>query len=142
MTASPNRLVALLVGAVYVLLGLVGFAASWGADFFAPHGGLLLGVQVNGFHNLVHLAIGAALVACGLAAAGVARTGNAVIGTVVLLLALVGLFLVGSPANLLALNGAGNVLHSGTAVVLLAVGLGADKGDSQKKGSEPATRTR
>jgi hypothetical protein len=116
--------------------------ASWGSDFFAPHGGLLLGVQVNGFHNLVHLAVGAALVACGLATAGAARSGNAVVGTVVLLLTLVGLFLVGSPANLLALNGAGNVLHSGTAVVLLAVGLGADKPESRKKGSEPDTRTR
>jgi hypothetical protein len=142
MIASPNRLVALVVGAVYVVMGLLGLAASWGADFFAPHGGLLLGVQVNGFHNLVHLAIGAALLACGLSSVGVARSGNALIGAVVLLLALVGLFLVGSPANLLALNGAGNVVHSATAVVLLAVGLGADKVIAQKKVSDPATPTR
>jgi hypothetical protein len=139
---SPNRLVALVVGAVYALLGLLGFAASWGADFFAPHGGLLLGVQVNGFQNLVHLAVGVALVACGLQSVGVARSGNAVIGTLVLLLALSGFFLVGSPVNLLSLNGAGNVVHSATAVVLLAVGLGADRPDPQKKVSDPATRTR
>ncbi|WP_411698793.1 DUF4383 domain-containing protein [Conyzicola sp.] len=142
MTSSPNRLVALVMGTGYLLFGLGGFAASWGADFLAPHGGLLLGVQVNGLHNLVHLAVGAALLVCGLSSVGVARTGNALIGTLVLLFALVGLFLIGSPANVFALNGAGNVLHSGTAVVLLAVGLGADRPDSQKRGTEAATPTR
>jgi hypothetical protein len=34
---------------------------------------------------------------------------------------------VGTPYNVLAINGADNVLHFGTSVVLLAVGLGAER---------------
>jgi hypothetical protein len=46
---------------------------------------------------------------------------------VCLLLGFVGLFVVGTGFNPLALNGAGNVLHFGTAVLLLAVGAGAER---------------
>jgi hypothetical protein len=56
-----------------------------------------------------------------------ARTTNTIVGAAYLLLGLVGLFILESAANILALNGADNVLHFASAAVLLAVGLGADK---------------
>lgn len=44
-----------------------------------------------------------------------------------LLVGIAGLLVIDTEANVLALNGADNVLHLGTAVILLAVALGADK---------------
>jgi len=128
MSASPNRLTAMVLGAAYLLLGIGGFAVTLGVGFFAVPGGLLFGLfEVNGFHNVVHVLLGAALLLAGLSNARAAKTVNAVVGAACLLLGLVGLFIVGSPFNVLAINGADNVLHFGTSVVLLAVGLGSER---------------
>ena len=128
MSASPNRLTAIIVGAVYLLLGGGGFAVTMGIGFLAVPGGLLLGVlEVNGLHNVVHIVLGAALLLAGVAGAPAAKTVNGVVGAACLVLGLVGLFIVGTPYNVLAINGADNVLHFGTSVVLLAVSLGAER---------------
>ena len=128
MTKSPNRLLGVVFGAVYLLVGILGFFFTNGVDIFATEGGLLLGIfEVNPFHNVAHLLIGAALLFSGLANVKAARTTNTIIGAAYLLLGLVGLFILESAANILALNGADNVLHFASAAVLLAVGLGADK---------------
>lgn len=128
MTKSPNRLLGVVFGAVYLLVGILGFFFTSGVDIFATEGGLLLGIfEVNPFHNVAHLLIGAALLFSGLANVKAARTTNTIVGAAYLLLGLVGLFILESAANILALNGADNVLHFASAAVLLAVGLGADK---------------
>ncbi|QYH34937.1 DUF4383 domain-containing protein [Salinibacterium sp. M195] len=128
MTKSPNRLLGTVFGAVYILVGLLGFTVTNGVGFFATEGGLLLGLfEVNIFHNVAHLLIGAALLLAGLSNVKAARTVNSVVGFAYLALGFLGLFLVGSALNILALNAADNVLHFASAVVLLAVGLGADK---------------
>jgi len=128
MTKSPNRLLGVVFGAVYLLVGILGFFFTNGVDIFATEGGLLLGIfEVNPFHNVAHLLIGAALLFSGLANVKAARTTNTIVGAAYLLLGLVGLFILDSAANILALNGADNVLHFASAAVLLAVGLGADK---------------
>ncbi|HEV7957786.1 MAG TPA: DUF4383 domain-containing protein [Marisediminicola sp.] len=130
MTKSPNRLLATVFGAVYLLVGLLGFVATSaaGVGFFDPDGGLLLGLfEVNIFHNIAHLLIGAALLIAGLSNVRAAKSVNIAVGAAYLLLGIIGLFIVDSPANILAINGADNVLHFASAAVLLAVGLGADK---------------
>lgn len=128
MSASPNRLLATVFGAVYLLVGLLGFTVTGGVSFFQTSGGLLLGLfEVNIFHNVAHLLIGAALLIAGLSSVMAARSTNLTIGAAYLLLGLVGLFLVDSPANILAINAADNVLHFGSAAVLLAIGLGAER---------------
>lgn len=67
MRTSPNRLVATVFGAVYLLVGLLGFAVTGGVGFLATDGGLLLGIfAVNPLHNIAHLLIGAALLIAGL----------------------------------------------------------------------------
>ena len=53
---------------------------------------------------------------------------NAWTGAALLAIGLYGLFVIGSEANILSLNSAGNVLNFGAAAVLLAAGLGADQG--------------
>ena len=52
---------------------------------------------------------------------------NSTVGSVYLLVGIVGLFLPGTALNIIALNGADNVLHLGSALVLLAVGLSQDR---------------
>lgn len=128
MTKSPNRLLGVVFGAVYILVGLLGFTVTNGVGFFATEGGLLLGLfEVNIFHNVAHLLIGAALLLAALSNVRAARTANSTVGFAYLALGFIGLLLVGSELNILALNAADNVLHFASAVVLLAVGLGADK---------------
>ncbi len=131
MRTSPNRLLATVFGAVYVLIGILGFTVTSGVGFFSTEGGLLLGIfEVNIFHNVAHIVIGAALLIAGLSNVSAARTVNSVVGAAYLVLGLAGLFLVGTALNILAINVADNVLHFASAALLLAVGLGADRGRS------------
>jgi Domain of unknown function (DUF4383) len=128
MSKSPNRLLGTIFGAVYILIGIAGFFVTMGTGFLSTSGGLLLGIfEVNPLHNVAHILIGAALLIAGLANVRAAKTVNSVVGAAYLVLGILGLFIVGSAFNILAINGADNVLHFGSAVLLLAVGLGADR---------------
>ena len=128
MSASPNRLLATVFGVVYLLVGLIGFAYTGLSNFAGTHtGDKILGIfEVNPLHNIVHLAIGALLLAAGKAVTS-AKGANTAVGGVYLLVGILGLFILDSSANILSLNSADNVLHFASAIVLLAVGLGADK---------------
>jgi hypothetical protein len=134
LTASPNRLVATIFGVVYLLVGLIGFFWTAGTPFAGPGDGksnLILGIfEVNPLHNIAHLLIGAALLIAGLATASASKTANTTVGAVYLLLGIVGFFLAAnhdSGLNFLSLNTPDHFLHLASAVVLLAVGLGADR---------------
>jgi hypothetical protein len=128
MRTSPNRLLAAGFGIAYLVIGIAGFFVTSGIGFFDTPGGLLFGIfEVNVFHNVVHVLIGAALLIAGLSGVHASKTVNAVVGTVFLVLGLFGLFAAGGAFNVLAINGADNVLHFGSSVLLLAVGLGAER---------------
>lgn len=128
LASSPNRLVATIFGIVYLLVGLLGFFVTGGVDFIATDGNLLLGVfEVNPLHNVAHLLIGAALLIAGLASVSAAKTANIVVGAAYLLLGVIGFFLVDTPANILALNTPDHFLHLASAIILLGVGLAADR---------------
>ncbi|MDM7855687.1 DUF4383 domain-containing protein [Cellulomonas alba] len=133
MGQSPNRIIGTAFGAVYLLVGIAGFFVTPGVDFAATSGKTLIVFAVNPLHNVVHLLIGAALLAAALASASAARAVNTTVGAVYLLVGIVGLFLVGSSANILALNGADNVLHFASAVLLLGVGLAADRAATSER---------
>ena len=126
MSGSPNRLLATVFGAVYLLVGLAGFAVTGFSNFAGTEGDTLIVFDVNPLHNIVHLAIGVLLLAASRAVTS-AKAANTTVGAVYLLVGIVGLFLVGTDANIIALNGADNVLHFASAILLLGVGLGADK---------------
>ena len=126
MSSSPNRLVASIIGAVYIVVGLLGFLVTGGVGFIATEGGLLLGIfEVNPLHNIVHVAVGAVLLIGGLSSVAAAKGINIAVGAVYLLLGVVGFFLVGTAANILALNTFDHFLHLASAIVLLGVGLAA-----------------
>jgi hypothetical protein len=128
MRTSPNRLLGTIFGAVYLLVGLLGFAVTGGIGFVATQGGLLLGIfEVNPLHNIAHLLIGAALLVAGLSTPTAAKAANTIVGAVYLLLGIVGFFIASTALNILALNTADHFLHLASAIVLLGVGLAADK---------------
>jgi len=139
MRSSPNRLVATIFGAVYILVGLLGFAVTGGVAFIATEGGLLLGIfEVNPLHNIAHLLIGAALLIAGIVSARAAKIVNIVVGATYLLLGIVGFFLVGTALNILALNTFDHFLHLASAIVLLGVGLAAERGVRSELSSRTA----
>ena len=124
-TRTPAQMFALVFGAVYLLVGLVGFAVT-GFDNFATFSpgeqDKLILFYLNPLHNLVHLAIGAVWVASA-ARHDTAKTANLGIGVVYLLVAALGFLEVEFVAELLNIKeGAGdpdNFLHlvSGAAAV-------------------------
>jgi hypothetical protein len=133
ITKSPNRLVATIFGAVFLLIGILGLFVA-GDHVVSTEGVSLLGFEVNHLHNIVHIVIGGVLLAAGLKSIPLAKKANATVGAVYFLVGVIGLFIINTSLNILALNAADNVLHFVTAVVLIAVALGTEKN------VEPANR--
>ncbi|WP_022892649.1 DUF4383 domain-containing protein [Agromyces subbeticus] len=128
MRNSPNRIVAVIFGAVYLLVGLLGFAVTGGVGFVATEGGLVLGLfEVNPLANVVHLLIGAAFLIGGIVSAAAAKAVNGTVGATYLLLGIVGFFIADTAANILALNTADHFLHLASAILLLGVALGTER---------------
>ena len=121
---SVNSTLATAFGAVYVLVGIAGFFVS--ETFAGTRDNDLLGFQVNHLHNLTHLAIGLALLAAS-RKTGTARSANLAIGITYLALAVIGPFITGTEANIVALNTADHFLHAGSGLLLTAVALLADR---------------
>ncbi|MFD1720539.1 DUF4383 domain-containing protein [Amnibacterium endophyticum] len=138
---SPNRIVAVGFGTVYLLVGLLGFFWTNGVPFAGPGDGsnAILGIfEVNPLHNVVHLLIGVALIIAGTGTAASAKAANGVIGAAYLLLGIVGFFLAApddgrSAINFLSLNTPDHILHLASALLLLATSLGADKGATRDR---------
>lgn len=128
MRTSPNRLLGTIFGAVYIVVGLLGFIVTGSVGFVATKGALLIGVfEVNPLHNVAHLLIGAALLIGALSSVMAAKAVNTTVGAVYLVLGIVGFFITGTTLNILALNTSDHFLHLASAIVLLGVGLAADK---------------
>ncbi|WP_375405255.1 DUF4383 domain-containing protein [uncultured Amnibacterium sp.] len=144
---SPNRIIATLFGAAYVLVGLLGFFWVNDVPFAGPGDGsnAIFGIfEVNPLHNIAHLLIGAALLIAGAGTAASAKAANSTVGALYLLLGVVGFFLTApdggrSPINVLSLNVPDHILHVASALLLLATGLGADPGATRaREQPEPA----
>ena len=125
------ELLALAFGAVYLLIGIVGFFITGFDNFFGNENGAdvhhmdenLLGFMINPMHNVVHLLIGAAGLALARTLAG-ARTYGWLLAVGYGAAFVYGLFAVGEDWDFLNLNGADNVLHILTAIVGLVIALG------------------
>ena len=126
----PIQLAALVVGAVFLLVGVLGFIPGITTNFdsmtFAGHQSeaMLLGVfQVSVLHNIVHLLFGVAGLAMARTVAG-ARNFLIYGGVIYAVLWLYGLLIdQNSAANFVPVNTADNWLHFVLAVGMIALGL-------------------
>jgi hypothetical protein len=122
-TRHPSQLLALAIGAVYTLIGILGFFITGFDNFAAETDKTLLGFEINPLHNLVHLAIGLA----GLMLwrrLDTARTYGWLLAAGYGLAFIYGLFAAGnSDINFLSLNGADNGLHLVSALAGVAIAL-------------------
>ncbi|GAA1452945.1 DUF4383 domain-containing protein [Nocardiopsis tropica] len=130
LSRQPIRLAALIVGIVFLLVGIMGFIPGLTTNTdqlqFAGHHSEahLLGLfQVSILHNLVHLLFGVAGVAMARTAAS-AKLFLVGGGVIYLVLWLYGLVIdFDSAANFVPLNDADNWLHLGLGVGMIALGL-------------------
>jgi Domain of unknown function (DUF4383) len=138
---TPAQLYALLFGAVLLAVGVVGFAVDSSFDTgTAIEGDELLLFEVNGWHNLVHIASGV----LGLALAG-SRSGARLFalgfGAVYLVVTVWGFVDGSSVLGLLTVNTADNFLHLSIAAVGLGAGL-ASSAEPLGHAGMPATSSR
>ena len=119
---TPAQWFALVGGATLVLVGLLGFVFDASFEFGEPHSsGKLLGIfEVNGVHNLVHIATGALLLA-GARGPTSAKAVTLLFGVAYALVTLIGLAQGNTVLGIIPVNGADNVLH----IALTASALGA-----------------
>jgi Domain of unknown function (DUF4383) len=118
------QLLALIIGAVYLLVGIVGFFVTGFDDFFGHDTNeTIVGFEVNPFHNVVHILIGAAGLALARTLAG-ARTYGWLLAVGYGATFVYGLFAVGQTWDFLSLNWADNWLHLVSALAGLAIALG------------------
>jgi hypothetical protein len=119
--ASPARLYCLLVGGVLVIAGIIGFfyEASFATGDSIRRDDVFGVLSVNGWHNVVHIAIGALLLIC----AGSAARGAALfVGVLYIVLCILGFIATGNDGitfvaendtliKLVPVNNEDNVLH-------------------------------
>jgi hypothetical protein len=121
--STPASLYAGLIGAVLVVAGILGFFYS--SSFGSPgEVDPVLGIlDVNGWHNLVHIASGALGLLAFRAGPAASRTYALAFGAVYIVVAIWG-FVIGSGESILGIipvNTEDNVLH----VILGVLGVGA-----------------
>jgi hypothetical protein len=111
--SSPARLYCLLVGAVLVVAGIIGFfyEASFATGDSIRSDDVFGILSVNGWHNLVHIAIGAVLL---LAAGSAARVAALWVGVLYIVLCVLGFI---ATSN----NGIGFVAENDTLLKLVPV---------------------
>ena len=124
-TTGPRTLpqtIALAFGAIYLLVGIVGFFITGFDNFFEHTGKTLVGFEINGMHNVVHILIGVVGLVLSRTLAG-ARTYGWLLAAGYGAAFLYGIFAVGQDWDFLNLNWADNILHLATAVVGLVIAL-------------------
>jgi hypothetical protein len=111
--STPARLYCLLVGAVLVVAGIIGFfyEASFATGDSIRSDDVFGILSVNGWHNLVHIAIGAVLL---LAAGSAARVAALWVGVLYIVLCVLGFI---ATSN----NGIGFVAENDTLLKLVPV---------------------
>jgi len=118
------EILALAFGAVYLLVGIVGFFVT-GFDHFADNSQheMLLGLfMINPLHNVAHILVGIAGLAMARTLAG-ARSYGWLLAVLYAALFVYGLIAVNASWDFLNINAGDNVLHILTALVGLAIAL-------------------
>ncbi|MGE2835075.1 DUF4383 domain-containing protein [Mycobacterium sp. SMC-4] len=144
---TPVQTAALVVGAVFLLVGVLGFIPGITTNYdqltFAGHhsGAMLLGVfAVSVLHNIVHLLFGVAgiLMARTFSAARLYLIGG---GAIYLVLFLYGLVIDhDSSANFVPVNTADNWLHLGLAIGMIGLGVALTRDTTSRRAGAAGPR--
>jgi Domain of unknown function (DUF4383) len=130
---TPAQLYSLLFGAVLLAIGAIGFAVDGSFDTGGGvQGDELILFEVNGWHNVVHVASGVLGIALAGSRAG-ARAFALGFGAIYLVVAAWGFVDGSSVLGLVAVNTSDNLLH----LAIAALGLGAGLASS----AEPVGHT-
>ena len=141
-TRSPAQLYALVFGLVLVAVGILGFfyEASFSSGDDAERDAVLGILDVNGWHNVVHVLTGA----IGLAVSGAydgSRVYALAFGAIYLVVALLG-FVAGDGDeifNLIPVNTEDNVLHLLLGIAGVGAGLATPASEPRAAGPHPAS---
>jgi hypothetical protein len=125
---------AFLFGAVFILVGILGFVPALSPEHSDGMRYLLGLFMVGGVHNAIHLLSGIAAVLGGLKSEQYAKLYFKVFGSVYAVVTIIGFIQKTTVLGIFHVNNADNFLHLGLAVVILAVGF------LLKTASTPKTR--
>lgn len=123
---SLNQRFAYAFGAVYLLVGVIGFVVTGFSEFAEINtNDKLLMFELNPLHNIIHLLIGGMLFTGATGGFKTARNVNMIVGGGYLAVGIVGMFIANntSDMNILSLNAADNILHLGTALLALGIAM-------------------
>ncbi|MCZ2837943.1 DUF4383 domain-containing protein [Modestobacter sp. VKM Ac-2985] len=135
------QMLALAIGVVYTLVGIVGFFITGFDDFAARTDETILGFGINPLHNIVHLVIGLAGIALA-SKLSTARVYGWLLAVGYGAAFVYGLFAAGEdePLNFLSINWADNWLHLASVIAGLAIALGPVKTVDTARGSDQSLR--
>jgi Domain of unknown function (DUF4383) len=118
---TPAQRFAALFGAVYLLVGIAGFALTGVTDFAGHHHHTLLIFAVNPLHNVIHLVLGIVWLASA-PRHSAARLANLALGVVLGLVTVLGFVGVTGMLGMSGFADPDNFLHLATATLALYFG--------------------
>lgn len=127
-TKTPGQLYALVIGVVYLLVGIVGFFVASEFTKGAADDKLII-FRLNHLHNLIHIVLGIGWLAASRTAA-LAKTVNTLFGAVLILVAILGftgIDLVHTLFNITESTDPDNFLHLVTGGLALYFGTAGDR---------------
>ena len=132
---TPAQWYALLIGAVLLLVGILGFVSDGTFDTGSSiDGDSFLGFEVNGWHNLVHILSGLVLLAS-FRRRDLAKNVVLAFGLVYGLVTIIGMIDGDTVLGIIPVNGADNVLHLILSVAAIAAALASDSGHHTPRGA-------
>jgi hypothetical protein len=124
---------AVLVGAVFLLVGILGFIPAFSPEHSDGMRYLLGLFMVGGVHNAIHLLSGVAALAAGLTGSEkYSQLYFRVFGSVYALVTVIGFIQKTTVLGIFHVNTADNFLHLFLAVVILGIGFGLKAGIASK----------
>jgi hypothetical protein len=119
--------ISIAFGGIFLLVGVLGFVPG------VTQNGHLLGIfHVNAAHNFVHLLTGTVALLCGLTSAHAAQLFFRIFGVIYGLVALLGFVMGDRPLlGFISNNMADAWLHTGIAIVSLALGFGLHESETR-----------
>jgi len=141
---SPAQVFSVVVGITLVAAGILGFFynASFGTGDGTERDAVLGILDVNAWHNIVHLATGAVALAVA-GSYGASRAYALLFGVVYLIVTLLG-FIAGDGEeifNVIPVNTADNVLHLLLGIAGLGAGLATPAHEPRDAGARPVSGT-